>query len=175
MNRKKLGYPPSPENHWLVGPVKPINVGLRNVTGSWIARIDDDDEWLPEHLENSLRHAKNFNVEFISSSYKVIEKGIIKKIDPSGDPPIGGVQTWVYRSYLSFFRAHISCWRKSWNRVNDTDIAQRMRNAGVRIATHDSVGAIIKPRNESEQVGSRAYLQNPDFYSSFYDLPRPKP
>jgi glycosyltransferase involved in cell wall biosynthesis len=168
IDRKRLGYPPTPENHWLVGPVRPINAGLRYASGDWIARIDDDDEWTPEHLESSLKIAISSKVEFVSSSYIVVEKEVISRIDPTDFPPIGGVQTWVYRSYLRFFKSHLSCWRKTWNRVNDTDVAQRMRNAGVRVGVNNNIGATISPRRKDEPIGSKAYLLDPDYYSSFY-------
>jgi glycosyltransferase involved in cell wall biosynthesis len=170
IKRNRLGYPPTAENHWLVGPVRPINAGLKKVTGDWIARIDDDDEWLPNHLESSIEIGKNPWIEFISSGYEVTNQGNTRVILPEGDPPIGGVQTWVYRSYLAFFRSHLTSWRKSWNRVNDTDVAQRMRKAGVRITHHNNIGASIRPRIEGESIGSKAYLENSNYYRSFYDV-----
>jgi glycosyltransferase involved in cell wall biosynthesis len=168
IKRDRLGYPPSAENHWFVGPVKPINAGLRHAQGDWIARIDDDDEWLPAHLENALKLLKHNSFEFVSSSYEVLIDRKRKIIRPTGSPPVGGVQTWVYRGYLKFFRSHLSCWRKSWNRVNDTDLQQRMLRSGVRTAIHDGISARITPRPNTNQIGIKAYKENPDSYNEFY-------
>ncbi len=167
-DRSRLGYPPSAENHWLVGPVKPINAGLRAVTGKWIARIDDDDEWHPNHLEKLLELLFCSHAEFASSSYEAIVGGLRTEIEPTGTPPIGGVQTWVYRSYLKFFRANINSWRKTWNRVNDTDLQQRFVAAGVKIAHLREVTVTIRPRPGEKSIGSSAYLKNEERYRKKY-------
>ena len=72
-------------------------------------------------------------------------------------PRIGGTQTWLYRSYLSFFKYNINCWRKSWNRVNDTDLQDRMFYAGVRMGLCDQVVAYVLPRLGEVTVGLEAY------------------
>jgi len=167
-DRKRLGYPAKAENHWLVGPVRPINKGLRFVTGCWIARIDDDDTWYPTHLETLVGAIRDTNAEFVSSSYEVRDEQGWRKIEPTGTPPIGGVQTWVYRSYLKFFRAHISSWRKSWNRVNDTDLQERFVRAGVRVAAIPDTTVKIEPRPGEKFVGIKAYLSDRETYEDKY-------
>lgn len=154
---RRRTYPPTAENHWLAGPVDPLNAALTAARGAWLARIDDDDEWTPDHVEKLLRFAQAGNYEFVSSAYETHEK--VVRHD-GGIPPIGGVQTWLMRSYLRFFRYNRDCWRKKWNRVNDTDVAQRLRNAGVRIGHLDSVTAFVLPRPNESQVGLKAYLND---------------
>jgi len=170
INRRKLGYPPSAENHWLVGPVKPINAGLRAASGLWIARIDDDDEWESNHLGLLLSIVANSEYEFISSAYNEVSPKTFRTINPSGTPPIGGVQTWVYRAYLVFFRSHISSWRKKWNRVNDTDVQERMIRAGVRTTITNTVTVVIRSRPGEEEIGSKAYLKNANKYEGLYKI-----
>jgi glycosyltransferase involved in cell wall biosynthesis len=170
INRRKLGYPPSAENHWLVGPVKPINAGLRAASGLWIARIDDDDEWESNHLGLLLSIVANSEHEFISSAYNEVSPKTFRTINPSGTPPIGGVQTWVYRSYLVLFRSHISSWRKKWNRVNDTDVQERMIKAGVRTTITNKVTVVIRSRPGEEEIGSKAYLKNANKYEGLYKI-----
>ena len=151
-------YPPTAENHWLAGPVVPLNAALEAATGDWLARIDDDDEWYDDHIEHLLKAARGF--EFVSSAYRKVEDGVDYIIwSDHMAPPIGGTQTWLWRSYLRFMKWNPDCWRKSWNRVNDTDLAERMRRAGVRIGYSPRVTAAIRPR-PGEKVGSRAYLDN---------------
>lgn len=151
-------YPPTPENHWLAGPVVPANAALRECRGAYIARIDDDDEWKPEHLERLLYFAHDNGFEFVSSAYETDSKVIEHD---GGNPPIGGTQTWLYRSYLAAFKYNGQCWRKSWNRVNDTDLAQRFRDMGVRIGHLNEVTARVLPRPGETHVGSKAYNENP--------------
>lgn len=169
-------YPPTAENHWLAGPVVASNQALDMVQGKWIARVDDDDVWTPDHLEKLLRFAQKGNYEFVAAAYtrKKNEKWEIVEDDRADGkyycpnrlcntvcegfgPKIGGTSTWLYRSYLKFFKYNINCWRKSWNRVNDTDLSQRIFRAGVRIGYLPESLAFVLPRPGEELVGLEAY------------------
>ena len=79
-------------------------------------------------------------------------------------PPIGGVQTWLYRSYLKFFKANINCWRKSWNKVNDLDLKIDFYLAGVKMDYLKLSTCIIKPRPGENEIGLKAYKSKPDDY-----------
>lgn len=152
-------YPPTAENHWFAGPVDPLNAGLKAARGGWIARIDDDDVWEPHHLENALRLAQRGNYEFVSAAHETHEG----EVDPYvvDGVAIGGCQTWLYRSYLKFMTYNPDCWRKSWNRVNDTDLQDRMVKAGVRMGYLDEVHAKILPRPGETEIGLKAYKADP--------------
>ena len=63
---------------------------------------------------------------------------------------------------------NIHSWRKSWNRVNDTDLQQRFINGGIKIGKHLGVGCKIEPRKNELKIGSAAYLDNSSYYESFY-------
>lgn len=160
IDRKSLGYPNRAEYHWLAGPVKPINAGLKHATGDWIARIDDDDEWYPDHLTKLVNLAVEQGLDFVSSSYEVLGGTNTRVIEPEGHPAVGGVQTWVYRAKFRGIRANINCWRKSWNRVNDTDLQNRLIGLKLRFGSLREVTVRIRPRDGETQVGSAAYLEN---------------
>lgn len=156
--KRKYRYPPTAENHWLAGPVTAANVALNHVRGKWVARIDDDDTWTKDHLKKLLDFAIDGNYEFVSAAYVTQRFG--KKIinNAKNDRPrIGGTQTWLYRSYLKFFKYNINCWRKSYNRVNDLDLQDRMYCAGVRMGFLDKVVAHVMPRPGEKTVGLDAY------------------
>lgn len=158
LSKRGYRYPPTAENHWLAGPVVPANKGLELVRGKWIARIDDDDTWTPDHIETLLKFAQSGNYEFVSASYITERHGKRIVVDVADEKPrIGGTQTWLYRSYLRFFKYNINCWRKSWNRVNDTDLQDRMYKAGVRMGFLDRVVAYVLPRPGETTVGLEAY------------------
>ena len=166
-------YPPTAENHWLAGPVVAANQALKMIKGKWIARLDDDDSWTPNHLDELLKFAQSGNYEFVSAQY--IEENYGKKRIVDGElaqgpyfnksgrpvkgdnPKINGPLTWLYRSYLNFFKYNINCWRKSWNRVNDIDISIRMFKAGVRMGFLDKPLAFYEPRPGEKTVGLAAY------------------
>lgn len=160
LNLPKRGYryPPTAENHWFAGPVVPANKALELIRGKWIARIDDDDNWTPDHIEVLLRFAQKGSYEFVSASYIAELFGKKTLVDAKDDKPrIGGTQTWLYRSYLKFFKYNINCWRKSWNRVNDTDLQDRMFRAGVRMGFLEHVVAHIFPRPGETTIGLQSY------------------
>lgn len=158
ISKRGYRYPPTAENHWLAGPVVPANKGLEMVRGKWVARIDDDDIWTPDHIEVLLRFAQEGNYEFVSAVYIAERHGKRIVVDVKDENPrIGGTQTWLYRSYLRFFKYNIDCWRKSWNRVNDTDLQDRVVRAGVRMGFLDQVVAYVLPRPGEVTVGLEAY------------------
>jgi glycosyltransferase involved in cell wall biosynthesis len=175
-NLPKRGYryPPTVENHWLAGPVVPANQALNMVKGKWIARLDDDDIWTPDHLEALLRFAQTGNYEFVSSQTYEERYGKIEIVDgkeaqgpfynqknrpiKGNNPQIGSTHNWLYRSYLKFFKYNINCWRKSWNRVNDIDISVRMFKAGVRLGFLAKPLSYNLPRPGEQTVGLDAYL-----------------
>lgn len=156
--KRERRYPDDPEVHWLAGPVVAANKALDLVRGKWIARIDDDDIWTQDHLHVLLDFAKKGNYEFVSAAYIEERNGKRTVINEEGKyPRIGGTQTWLYRSYLRFFRYNIDCWRKSWNRVNDTDLQDRMFRAGVRMGFLNKVVTYVLPRPGEVTVGLEAY------------------
>lgn len=179
-------YPPSPENHWLAGPVVANNKGLEMVKGKWIARIDDDDLWTKDHLSSLLDFAQREDFEFVSSLYEREQYGKkeivagqylrspyfdpkLKKTDTKS-PQVGGVQTWLYRSYLSFFKYNLNCWRKSWNRVNDIDLQYRIYQAGTKIGFLGKVTASILPRPGEQTIGLKAYKQSAEEKLKHYEF-----
>lgn len=174
-NLPKRGYryPPTVENHWLAGPVVAANQALKMVKGKWIARLDDDDIWTPDHLEELSRFARAGNYEFVSACCIIEKDGRRIKEDVAraqgpyynktnkpvkGDnPKIGGSCNWFYRSYLKFLKYNINCWRKSWNRVNDAELSMRIFSAGVRMGFFEKPLALYLPRPGEKAVGLEAY------------------
>jgi hypothetical protein len=152
-------YPPTAENHWFAGPVVAANHALSSVGGKWIARIDDDDTWTPDHLEKLLRFAQQGDCEFVSADYEAERYGQRAVVRCEEEPRIGGTQTWLYRGYLKLFKYNINCWRKAWNRVNDLDLQERMSSAGVRMDYLEEVVAYVLPRPGEETIGLDAYRQ----------------
>ncbi len=174
LEKRVRRYPPTLENHWLVGPVVATNYALSQVAGKWIARIDDDDTWSVDHLQVLLNLARENDYEFVSSQYleeRFDEKRIIdgvrinseyytrrKNNHPDLGPKMGSTITWLYRSYLKFFKYNINCWRKTWNRNNDIDLSLRLYQAGVRMGFLDQVTAYVLPRPGEKSVGKEAYI-----------------
>ena len=141
-----------PKMRWFTGPVRATNEATRLCSGDWIAHLDDDDSWTPDHLQTMLDFAIKGNYELVSSAYD----GNGKKV--GAENGIGGCQTWLMRRYIAeIFQYDKNCYKKKWNRVSDTDVAERMRKAGVRIGYLDKITAIVKPRPGETEIGLRAY------------------
>lgn len=172
IERKNKRYPQTAINHWFCGPVFAINHGLKKISGDWIARIDDDEIWSKKHLEISLRKLLETKSEFVSGKRLCKENPTDKRKFMISDhtkksiynikynEQIGGVNTWVYASYLSFFKANINCWRKDINRVNDTDLIERMLRVGIKVCYTNRATQIGLPREENSSRGSKYYLDN---------------
>ena len=161
------------ENHWLVGGAIPTNKAMELARGQWLARVDDDDIWTPDHIEKLLRFAQQGDYEFVSALYIAERFGVRNVVaaksalDPyytrrpaklnDSSPKIGGVSTWLYRSYLRYMPYNIHCWRKEWNRVWDIDLSMRIYAAGVKMGFLDEVLAYVLPRPGENTVGLDAY------------------
>jgi len=106
-------YPSNIKDRWFVQGTTPRNKGMKLAKGKWFVFISDDDILFPNHIEILLKNAIKFGTE---------------------DNPclIGGMQTWIYKSYLKFFKWNIDSWRKEWNRPVDYDLQIRFINAGVK-------------------------------------------
>jgi glycosyltransferase involved in cell wall biosynthesis len=185
---RKRSYPETVENHWLVGGAVPANKAMELARGQWIARVDDDDTWTSDHLEVLLKFAQQNQYEFVSGLYVEERFGKQKVVDgvrardpyytggennPSDNSPkIGGVSTWLYRSYLRFMEYNVDCWRKSWNRVWDVDLSQRIYKAGVRMGFLDYVAAYVLPRPGETTVGLEAYKLTEQEKLEHYKLER---
>jgi len=166
-------YPQTVENHWLVGGAVPANKAMELSRGQWLARVDDDDTWSKDHIEVLLRFAQQNDYEFVSGKYieerfgeqKVVDG--VRARDPyytggekyliDNSPKIGGVSTWLYRSYLRFMGYNIDCWRKKWNRVWDVDLSLRIYKVGARMGFLDKVVTYVLPRPGETTVGLQAY------------------
>ena len=166
-------YPKNIENHWYVGGAVPANEAMRLAKGKWIARLDDDDTWSNDHIEKLLSFAMKGNYEFVSALYAEERFGVRKVVDGvhaldayftrsekenfRSSPKIGGVSTWLKRSYLRFMEYNIDCWRKEWNRVWDIDLALRIYGSGARMGFCEEVLAYVLPRPGETSVGLEAY------------------
>jgi glycosyltransferase involved in cell wall biosynthesis len=141
-----------PKMRWFTGPVRATNEATRLCSGDWVAHLDDDDSWIPDHLQTMLDFAIKGNYELVSSAYD----GNGKKV--GAEDGIGGCQTWLMRRYIAdIFQYDPKCYKKKWNRVSDTDVAERMRKAGVRMGYLDKITAIVKPRPGETEIGLKAY------------------
>jgi glycosyltransferase involved in cell wall biosynthesis len=170
MKKRERHYPQNIENHWFVGGAAPANKAMDLATGSWIARLDDDDTWSKDHVEKLLKFAIDGDFEFVSALYeeerfrkRMVVQGRMAldkyytRTDSINSPKIGGVSTWLYRSYLKGIKYNLNCYRKEWNRVWDIDLSLRIYQAGARMGFFEEVVSYVLPRPGEESIGLDAY------------------
>ena len=58
-------YPDEPRRRWLVAGVPPYNEAVRRARGEWIAPLDDDDAFSPDHIEVLLQAAQRRRLELV--------------------------------------------------------------------------------------------------------------
>ena len=142
-------YPPDKRKIWLLGGYKAMNTGRQMAQGKWLASLDDDDIWLPEHLEKLLRFAQMGNYEFASSqSLMQLPNG---QTQVKGKPPALSLRdkthcTYFSRSYLKSINYEYHAWRAE--RCIDKQILGKYRRAGVRAGFLEEITARYMLNNQ---------------------------
>lgn len=146
INLKRRGlYPEQKGPLWYVAGTKPMNYGLRIARGHWIAHLDDDDEFLPEHLEQLLRAARTRNVEWAHGKVRFVsddpERPSTREVG-SASPRMGTISriSSIYHAGLKTFRYNGQCWRYFY--PGDWDLWERFLDMGVTRTYLDRVTAI---------------------------------
>ena len=139
-------YPELSADRWLVSGVMPYNRAVELCRGEWLAPQDDDDEFLPGHIEVLLELALERRAEFV---YGALERVTEMDTEPSilfSFPPEHermGMQASLHLRSLDFFE----CDSFSWvvGQPADWNVVRRMRDAGVIMAATEEVVARYYP------------------------------
>jgi hypothetical protein len=139
VNLPKPTYPLDPERRWQVAGTHAVNHALDLARGAWIAPLDDDDEFTPDHVEILLAVALENRLELVYGQ-SLMEKG-----DGSwglvGDwpPRLGGLchGSVLYAADLRFFHYDPDAWRLM--EPGDWNLWRRMLEAGVRMGNLEHV------------------------------------
>lgn len=146
-------YPQSKVHFWMTVAYRPMTVGRERAQGKWLASMDDDDIWMPEHLEKLLRYCQRNNLEFASSqSLMELSSGEYRV---KGEPPPLSYQqkthcTFFSRTYLRVFKYERHSWRA--NRSIDKHLLGKYRRAGVRAGFLEDVTAYYLLSNVGVRV-----------------------
>lgn len=154
---RRSHYPEDPHLRWMVAGSPGMNRGAELATGEWIAPLDDDDEFTPDHIEKLLDLARASRAEFV---YGAIDQHRIETDDRArifSDPPAAGqisMQAAIYHAGLRFMEYDTESWRV--DEPGDWNLIRRMVDAGVRMAaTEDYVTTVhMLPYGAKQQTGS---------------------
>lgn len=139
-------YPDDAGRRWLVAGSPAMNHGAQLATGQWIAPLDDDDEFTPDHLATLLTTARDGAFEMVYGRMRVV------RCEPTGAFEIGvyppvhaqfGFQAALYLSVLRFFEYETSSW--VLGEPGDWNLCRRMLAAGVRIGYAPKVVTTLYP------------------------------
>jgi hypothetical protein len=133
---KRPRYPRNRQKRWRVVGMEANNLAHDLARGSWVAYLDDDDVFTPEHLEKLLNYSRAGNYEFVGgisrlevSPGKWIERG--RTVPHQQAWPEFSHSTVLYRSYMGHcFKYDARCLKV--NASGDAFRWQRMFNVGVR-------------------------------------------
>jgi Glycosyl transferase family 2 len=132
-------YPVDPGEFWRVAGTPPWNAAWKLAKGSWIAPLNDDDAFRPNHIELLLRAAREQQCE--------VAYGAIAHHHPDGTthilnswPPEShrfGWQAALVHSGLGFMPMQLGS--GALGVPGDWSLCRRMRRAGVRFTKLDDV------------------------------------
>ena len=119
-------------SRWQVAGSHPFNEGVALAQGSWIAPIDQDDEWTEDHLDILLADALRTKAEVVYGVGRVEVADVGETYFGVWPPVVGdfGFQAAIYHADLVAFlydaNAYLADEPADWN------LARRMLEAGVR-------------------------------------------
>jgi glycosyltransferase involved in cell wall biosynthesis len=124
-------YPRVDADRWMVAGTHPFNLGAALARGAWIAPLDQDDEWLPDHLEVLMDAARATRAEVAFGVGRVLLGDGGETYFGAWPPELGdfGFQTAIYHaglvSRLYDVNSYLVGEPADWN------LARRMLEAGV--------------------------------------------
>ena len=137
-------YPDDLHSRWMVAGSPGMNHGANLAAGSWIAPLDDDDEFSDDHIEKLLATALENRAEL--SYGALIQKQLthgVQNMIWSSPPAISQFSFMgaIYMKPLNFFQYDQQSWMV--DEPGDWNLIRRMSAAGVRMAAiSDVVGTM---------------------------------
>jgi hypothetical protein len=138
-NLPRPTYPADPERRWMVAGTHATNRALELARGAWIAPLDDDDEFTPDHVEVLLAVALEYRLELVYGQ-SLMEMGDGRWQLVGAWPPVQGGfchGSVLYAAGLTNFRYDAEAWRLG--EPGDWNMWRRMLEAGVRMGNVEHV------------------------------------
>ena len=154
-NMNCRGYYPTNQFHkWLVAGIPAANEALQRTNGEWIVPFDDDDEMLPNHVEDLLKKAQAEKLEFVygkAMSVNLMSKE--EKVIGSFPPSYGHISfnSSIFHRDLKFFEYDPQTW--TINEPGDWNLIKRMLLAGVYVGFLDKIVTKINFLHPKDKTG----------------------
>jgi hypothetical protein len=132
-------YSDVPEHAWLAVGTPPLNRAIAEARGRWLAPLDDDDSFTPEHIERLLEAARARRLELVYGllrcNYPDGTQDFIGEFPPRTDftelRSSFGLQAALLHSGLRFMQMHLT--DPLFGLANDVSLSRRMIRAGVQL------------------------------------------
>jgi Glycosyl transferase family 2/Glycosyl transferases group 1 len=139
VNLPRPEYPSDPERRWQVAGTAAVNHALDLARGAWIAPLDDDDEFTPDHVELLLAAAIEYRLEMVYGQ-SLMERpdgswGLVGAWPPAQAGLCHG--SALYAAELRFMKYDPDAWRLA--EPGDWNLWHRMLDAGVRMGNLEQV------------------------------------
>jgi hypothetical protein len=145
-------YPEDPRARWYVAGIPPRNAGVARARGRWIAPLDDDDAFTPDHLERLLALARSERCEVAYGALRC-------RMNDGGDfdlgayPPELGQFGWqgaIFHAGLRVFEMELA--DALFGSPADWSLCRRLLRAGVRFGM--AGGGPVTDHYESRMGGT---------------------
>jgi Glycosyl transferase family 2 len=135
-------YPEHPRLRWMVAGSPNMNRAIERARGSWVAPLDDDDEFTDDHLEKLVALAQASKAELVYGVARQINEVNGGHVDVWSDPPQISQFGFAAAMYVRALHSALQYDTESWlvNEPGDWNLARRMLAAGV---THASMGEVL--------------------------------
>jgi hypothetical protein len=155
-----------PLQRWCVVGYEAYIQALDLCTGDWIATTDDDDEWLPTHLEDLLNHAQANDLEMVYSKVRrEMPDGSFEVIGEKELRCNGISQAAVlYSKRLAFFRYSYEVHKYAV--PADWEMWERMKRSGAKIGFLNKLTAIHykeRQQDDAHQITYSSACQQENF------------
>ncbi len=138
-------YPARPEHAWMVVGTPPFNRAMAEARGRWLAPLDDDDSFTPDHIELLLAAARERRLELaygrLRCRYPDGSEDFIGEFPPQSEftelRTSFGLQAALVHGGLRFMQMHLTDPLFGLN--NDVSLSRRMIRAGVLMGMIDDV------------------------------------
>lgn len=130
-------YPSDPRDFWHVLGVPPRNAAVARARGLWITPLDDDDAFLPHHIERLLETAQRERREVAYGRMTCLMNDG-SQFPLGAFPPRAGQFGWqaaIWHAGLRFFEAELA--GSLFYTPADWSLCRRMLRAGVRFIMLD--------------------------------------